>query len=91
MKENEGFSDEDIVLSEYGAIVVANEIMRMISERIEEQARKKASVQIAPATLSFGKGHRHILDELTVLKDCWWPSHSRPGGYNPLGYSQCPE
>ena len=37
MKENEGFSDEDS-LSEYGAIVVANEIMRMISERIETGA-----------------------------------------------------
>jgi transcriptional pleiotropic repressor len=66
MKENEGFSDEDIVLSEYGAIVVANEIMRMISERIEEQARKKASVQIALATLSFSErgAIEHILDEL---------------------------
>ena len=47
MRENHEFSDEDIVLAEYGAIVVANEIMRMRSERIEEEARKKASVQIA--------------------------------------------
>ena len=28
------------MLAEYGAIVVANEIMRMRTERIEEQARK---------------------------------------------------
>ena len=55
MRENHEFSDEDIVLAEYGAIVVANEIMRMRSERIEEEARKKASVQIALATLSYSE------------------------------------
>lgn len=60
------FTEEDIVLAEYGAIVVANEIMRMTSERIEEQARKKASVQIALATLSYSeKGAiEHIIAEL---------------------------
>lgn len=60
------FTDEDIVLAEYGAIVVANEIMRMTSERIEEQARKKASVQIALATLSYSeKGAiEHVIREL---------------------------
>ena len=38
----------------------------MISERIKEQARKKASVQIALATLSFSErgAIEHILDEL---------------------------
>ncbi len=60
------FIDEDIVLAEYGAIVVANEIMRMTSERVEDQARKKASVQIALATLSYSeKGAiEHIIAEL---------------------------
>lgn len=66
MRENHEFSDEDIVLAEYGAIVVANEIMRMRSERIEEEARKKASVQIALATLSYSEREaiEHILAEL---------------------------
>ncbi len=66
VRDTERFTDEDIVLAEYGAIVVANEIMRMTSERIEEQARKKASVQIALATLSYSeKGAiEHIMAEL---------------------------
>jgi len=66
VRENERFTDEDIVLAEYGAIVVANEIMRMTSERIEEQVRKKASVQIALATLSYSErgAIEHILAEL---------------------------
>lgn len=54
-RENQLFSEEDIVLAEYGTIVVANEIMRMRTERIEEDARKKASVQIAMATLSYSE------------------------------------
>ncbi len=47
VRHNKQFCEEEIVLAEYGAIVVANEIMRIRSERIEEQSRKKASVQIA--------------------------------------------
>ncbi len=66
MRENQEFTDEDIVLAEYGAIVVANEIMRMRSERVEEEARKKASVQIAIATLSYSEKEAidHIMAEL---------------------------
>lgn len=65
-RSNKQFRDEDIVLAEYGAIVVANEIMRMRSERIEEKARKKASVQIALATLSYSEKEaiEHIIAEL---------------------------
>jgi len=54
-RESQLFTDEDIVLAEYGTIVVANEVMRMRTERIEEDARKKASVQIALATLSYSE------------------------------------
>ena len=66
MRENQEFTEEDIVLAEYGAIVVANEIMRMRSERIEEEARKKAAVQIALATLSYSEREaiEHIIAEL---------------------------
>ncbi len=66
MRENQEFTDEDIVLAEYGAIVVANEIMRMRSDRLEEKARKKASVQIALATLSYSEKEAidHIMAEL---------------------------
>ncbi|NLW90334.1 MAG: GTP-sensing pleiotropic transcriptional regulator CodY [Syntrophomonadaceae bacterium] len=66
MREDRKFCDEDTVLAEYGAIVVANEIMRMRSDRVEEEARKKASVQIALATLSYSEKEaiEHILAEL---------------------------
>lgn len=47
------FTEEDIILTEYGTIAVANEIMGKRTERIAENARKKASVQIALATLSY--------------------------------------
>lgn len=61
------FDDDDIVLAEYGAIVVANEVMRIRTERIEEEARKKASVQIAIATLSYSEKEaiEHIMAELS--------------------------
>ncbi len=67
VRESEPFSEEDIVLAEYGAIVVANEIMRMRADRIEEEARKKASVQIALATLSYSEREaiEHIIKELS--------------------------
>lgn len=60
------FKDEDVILAEYGATVVANEMMRMRSERIEEEARNKASVQVAVATLSYSEREAidHIMAEL---------------------------
>lgn len=65
-RDKRPFTDEDLVLAEYGAIVVANEVMRMRSERIEEEARKKAAVQIALATLSYSEREaiEHIMAEL---------------------------
>lgn len=66
MRKSMAFTEEDIVLAEYGAIVVANEIMRMQAERTEEEARNKASVQIALATLSYSEREaiEHVLAEL---------------------------
>lgn len=66
VRRNGQFCDEDIVLAEYGAIAVANEIMRLRSERVEEEARKKAAVQIALATLSYSEKEaiEHIIAEL---------------------------
>ncbi|MDR1159632.1 MAG: GTP-sensing pleiotropic transcriptional regulator CodY [Syntrophomonadaceae bacterium] len=55
MRELKEFNEEDIVLMEYGAIVIANEIMRMRTERVEDEERKKASVQIAFSTLSYSE------------------------------------
>ena len=62
----EEFTDEDIILAEYGASVVGMEILRSKSEKIEEEARKKAAVQIAIDTLSYSEleAIEHIFEEL---------------------------
>lgn len=60
------FNDDDLILSEYGATVVGMEILRDRSEKIEEEARKKATVQVALGTLSYSEMEAvmHILSEL---------------------------
>jgi transcriptional pleiotropic repressor len=59
-------SDEDLILGELGATVVGTEILRAHSEELEEEARKKAAVQIALGTLSYSEleAVQHIFDEL---------------------------
>ncbi|MEF9951243.1 MAG: GTP-sensing pleiotropic transcriptional regulator CodY [Clostridium sp.] len=49
------FTDEDIVLAEYSAAIVSMEITRARNEEIEEEARKKAVVQLALGTLSYSE------------------------------------
>jgi len=60
------FTEEDLVLAEYGATVVGMEILRDRSEQVEEEARKKATVQVALGTLSYSEMEAvlHILGEL---------------------------
>ena len=59
-------TDDDLLLAEYGATVVGMEILRDRSEKIEEEARNKATVQIALATLSYSEAEAavNILGEL---------------------------
>ena len=65
-KYDEEFEEEDLVLAEYGATVVGMEILRVKAERAEEEARKKAAVQIAVGTLSYSEleAVEHIFAEL---------------------------
>ena len=67
-RNDQVFTDEDIVLAEYGSVVVANEVMRMTNERVEEDLRKRAAVQIAVATLSYSEKQaiEYILGELNA-------------------------
>lgn len=60
------FTDEDLILAEYGATVVAMEILRARAGRMEEEARKKAAVQIALGTLSYSEldAVQHIFRQL---------------------------
>lgn len=65
-KFDKHFTDEDIVLAEYGATVVGMEILRSRTERMEEEARKRAAVQIALGTLSYSEmdAVQHIFEQL---------------------------
>ena len=63
---NKQFDDEDLILAEYSATVVGMEIMHERSERLEEEARNKAIVQMAISSLSYSELEAigHIFDEL---------------------------
>lgn len=63
---NKAFTEDDLVLAEYSATVVGMEILRSKSEEIEEEARKKAIVQMAIGTLSYSEleAVEHIFKEL---------------------------
>ncbi len=65
-KFNVRFNNDDLILAEYGATVVGMEILRSKSERIEEEARKRAAVHVALATLSYSEleAVEHIFEEL---------------------------
>ncbi len=65
-RHDNSFTDEDLVLAEYSATVVGMEILRSKSEVIEEEARKKAVVQMAIGTLSYSEleAVEHIFQEL---------------------------
>jgi transcriptional pleiotropic repressor len=54
-KYDEEFTDDDLLLAEYGATVVGMEMLRDHAEKIEIEARKKATVQIAINTLSYSE------------------------------------
>ncbi|MBC7346630.1 MAG: GTP-sensing pleiotropic transcriptional regulator CodY [Clostridia bacterium] len=57
------FTDEDLILAEYGATVVGMELLRSKAEKIEEEARKRAAVHVALGTLSYSELNavQHIL------------------------------
>ena len=63
---DEPFTDDDLVMAEYSATVIGMEILRAISEEMEENMRKKAVVQMAIGTLSYSEleAIEHIFEEL---------------------------
>ncbi|WP_077615072.1 GTP-sensing pleiotropic transcriptional regulator CodY [Caenibacillus caldisaponilyticus] len=63
---NKTFTEEDLILAEYGATVVGMEILREKTEEIEEEAREKAVVQMAISSLSYSEleAIEHIFNEL---------------------------
>lgn len=59
-------TNPDIILAEYGATIVSIEIMRSEATEMEDEARKKADVQMALSTLSYSEleAVEHIFEEL---------------------------
>jgi transcriptional pleiotropic repressor len=54
-KFHDKFTDDDLLLAEYGATVVGMEILRDRTDKIAETARQKATVLIAIGTLSYSE------------------------------------
>lgn len=65
-KFHDQFKADDLILAEYGATVVGIEILRDRTDKIEEVARKKATVKIAVGTLSYSEleAVTHIFNEM---------------------------
>ena len=64
------FTDDDLILAEYGATIVGMEIMKSKNEEIEVTTRKKTMVQVAIGTLSYSEleAIEHIFRELDGME-----------------------
>lgn len=69
-KQNETYSIDDIILSEYGTAVVGLEMLRSVNEENAEETRKEHIVQSAISTLSFSELEAiiHIFEELNGVE-----------------------
>ena len=67
---DKSFDNDDLLLAEYSATVVAIEIMRERSEVVEKEARNKAVVQMAISSLSYSEleAVEHIFEELNGIE-----------------------
>jgi len=63
---NSEFTEDDLVLAEYGATIVGMEIIRAKNDEFEDDERKKSVVQLAINTLSYSEleAVEHIFNEL---------------------------
>lgn len=59
-RHKKNFSNEDLLLAEYGATVVGMEMLRERTEKAEIEARNKATVQIALASLSYSEAEAAV-------------------------------
>lgn len=62
----EEFTEEDLILAEHSTTIVGMEMLRAKQDELEEEARKKAVVQLAIGTLSYSEleAVEHIFNEL---------------------------
>ena len=69
-KEDEQYTIDDIILSEYGTTVVGLEMMRSVNEENAEENRKLAIVHSAISTLSASESEAiyHVFEELSGMQ-----------------------
>ncbi len=69
-KEDEQYTIDDIILSEYGTTVVGLEMMRSMNEENAEENRKLAIVHSAISTLSASESEAiyHVFEELSGMQ-----------------------
>jgi len=66
VRDGNSFTEDDLVLAEYGTTIVGMEILRERAEEIEQEARSRAVVSVAIASLSYSEMEavEHIFEEL---------------------------
>lgn len=66
IRGNVPFADDDLILAEYGAAVVAMEILRVKADELEDEARSRTAAHVAVASLSYSEleAVEQILEEL---------------------------
>lgn len=66
VRDGNPFTEDDLVLAEYGTTIVGMEILRERAEEIEQEARSRAVVSVAIASLSYSEMEavEHIFEEL---------------------------
>ncbi|KJS19044.1 MAG: hypothetical protein VR72_20065 [Clostridiaceae bacterium BRH_c20a] len=65
-RRGQAFSPGEVILSEYGSSVAGMQIMRIVNQKIESEARKKTVVQLALEVLSYSEleAVKYIFNEI---------------------------
>jgi transcriptional pleiotropic repressor len=69
-RDGHTYSEDDVILAEYGATIIAMEILRGHVDESESNARNKAAVQVAVSSLSYSEleAVQHIIDQLDDME-----------------------
>lgn len=70
-KFHEEFTEDDFVLAEYGATMLGMDLLRGKVDKMEDETRKRTTVQVALSTLSYSEfeAATNILGEITGNED----------------------
>ncbi|MGI6227045.1 MAG: GTP-sensing pleiotropic transcriptional regulator CodY [Peptococcales bacterium] len=65
-RKGQAFNPSEVILSEYGSSVAGMQIMRIVNQKIESEARKKNVVQLALEVLSYSEleAVKYIFNEI---------------------------